>query len=201
MKVKSCYFLTWSDDKSKIIAAAPDGTKPSHELIEDVSGVDTLPFDLVIKTISESKEGIRYKNIDEEQQPALVDYLPNTLVWPLMSSELRNLFEKVLSGNEGINWITAKVILLKSSETYYIPCFTKKLDVLNEEKTVFVKSTKHIIKPYFDLNKVRTLSLFHKPTDYGFWKIPSGLYVTDTTKNALLNSKLTGFTFENVSCS
>jgi hypothetical protein len=85
------------------------------------------------------------------------------------------------------------------TKKYYVLRFNKTLDVLNLEKTLFVKGTDHIIKPVFSLLKINLLNIFCKPSSYNLWKISSGLYVSEKLKKDIQINDVTGVVFEKTS--
>jgi hypothetical protein len=76
---------------------------------------------------------------------------------------------------------------------YYIPRFSKKLDVLDPDKSTFVPGTAHVIKPVFSLQKLAGLSVFYKQDL--FWQIPSRIYVNEAIRQSILEKGLTGLDF------
>lgn len=88
------------------------------------------------------------------------------------SENLKTVIVKNLTGNEGIDWIKAVVKTIDERLVYYIPRFSKLLDVLDTQKTMFVQGTDRIIKPVFSLSKIEKYSVFHRPAAYNLWKIP-----------------------------
>lgn len=124
-----------------------------------------------------------------------LDYQPNSLAWPMLSLKVKSLIEDNLTGREGITWIKAKVNFIEEQRVYYIPRFAKKLDVLNRGKTMFVPGTEQIIKPFFALSKIQSLSVFHKPSL--FWQIAPEMYISQKLRKVLQMEKVTGIEFEN----
>lgn len=197
MKTTSNYYFLCNKEMPQVASAfAPEGTKLSHELIADLEGLSELPFDLDLVRLTVGKKGIEKDFELEKLDTIWLDLQPNSLAWPIMSSKLKNLISSLVTGEEGINWLEAKVSGNGERHTYYIPRFQKKLDVLNVERTMFVGGTDHIIKPYFDLKKVHRLNVFTAPRSHNFWKITSEIYVSELVKQAILKYKLTGLAFE-----
>lgn len=113
-----------------------------------------------------------------------------------MSEMMKNIVSTHLTGKEGIVWIKAIINGGNEIKQYFIPRFLKKLDVIDEQKTTYVSGTAHIIKPVFSFAKIENYSMFFAPQDY--WEITSGLYVSETLKNAMQTVNLTGVGFEKV---
>jgi len=175
------FFLTWAEENDESgVAWAPEGTPLDHELISELEGKDELPFGL------ELREGI------------LVDYLGNSLAWPLMSEKMRMVIERNLTGEEGISWIKANVKARGDIFDYYVLRFRKKLDVLDMNKTTFVTGTDHVIKPCFSLAKIRIYSLFNVPQSHNLWKITIAIYINDKLRKDMIREGLSGIAFSEV---
>lgn len=192
------YFLAEKVKPSTAFAYTQGDTPLSHELISNVIGKSELPFELFLRKVKTVKGGLEISENLSEIKNLWLDYQPNNLAWPLMSENMKNVISTNLTGKEGLVWIKASVKGGKEVKEYYIPSFLQKLDVLDEQKTMFVPGTSHIIKPVFSLSKVSQLSIFHKPQEL-FWEITSGLYVSEKLKNAIQKEKLTGVDFEIIS--
>ena len=193
------FFLSGKHTSLGTIAFAPEGTKLAHELIPELDGKKTMPFDFVLKKVTEVKGQLFYSDNLSDLKEIWADYLANSLAWPLMSEKLKILIDANLTGDEGVDWITCKVNANGDVRTYYILRFNKNLDVLNIQKTIFVQGTDHIIKPYFSLSKVKPYSIFTKPSAYNLWKISLSLYVSETLKRIIQKNKVSGLVFEKIS--
>lgn len=179
-------------------AFAPEDTKLAYELIEDLNDVNVLPFELRLFKLSDTKGGIAKSPDLKDLDEIWLDYQPNSLAWPLFSKRLKSTISKCLTGNEGIDWIEAKVNSNEEARIYYIPRFSKVLDVLDKQKTIFVQGTDRIVKPCFSLSKINPYNIFHQPSAHNLWKITSGLYVGESLKKSIQKEKLTGINFEKI---
>lgn len=196
----SSYYLLSGKNNSKVASAfAPEGTKLAHELITELDNVKELPFALNLVKLEVGKNGLMESSDLSDLKEIWQDYQPNSLAWPLMSEKLKSLIEKNLSGNEGIDWISVTVKGSGEQQKYYIPRFSKMLDVLDMQKTMFVQGTDRVIRPVFSLSKIDKYNVFHQPSAYSLWKITSGLYVSEALKKAIQKEKLTGIDFEKTS--
>jgi hypothetical protein len=194
------YFLAEKVKPSTAFAYTQGNTPLSHELIPDVIGRSELPFELFLKKVTTGKGGLQVSEDLSELKYLWLDYQPNNLAWPLMSEKMKTVISFHLTGKEGLVWIKALVKGGNEVKEYFIPRFSQKLDVLDEQKTIFVPGTAHIIKPVFSLSKISQFSIFHKSQEF-FWEITSGLYVSDALKKAMQKAKLTGMDFEKTSVS
>jgi hypothetical protein len=195
--MKKYYSLNWKDSKDAITNAfAPKGTKLAQDLINELNGLNKLPFDLTLFKLSLAKKGLIVSADLTELKDVWFDYQPNSLAWPLMSEKFKSLIENNLTGKEQIDWIECKVKNGNEERPYFILRFNKMLDVLDLQKTMFVQGTDHIIKPVFASSKISLYSIFSKPSSHELWKITPGLYVSDDLKKAIQKAKLTGMDFD-----
>lgn len=176
--MKKYFKITWLDESGEsCVAEAPDEFLDEEVLEDQLSTMVSLPFVFTLV------------NCPAE------DYLPNNMAWPLMSVRMKSIVEQHLSGYEKIIWVKAIVKTGKENLDYFIPRFTEKLDVLDLNKTSFVKGTDAIIKPVFSYAKIMNYSLFHIPRTY-IWQISASLLVNESLKNAIENAEITGCVFE-----
>ncbi len=188
------YFFSPRHNKDATIAQAPEGTGLAFELIKELESSDEIPFEFdLVRLLETKKELIQISDLTGLQEIWL-DFQPNSLAWPLMSSKLQSIIENNLTGKEAIEWLQATISGNGEKRTYFIPRFIKKLDVLNEEKTIYVPGTDHIIKPSFDLSKIKEYMVFHQPSS--FWQITSGIYINESLKRIIQKEKITGANFE-----
>jgi len=196
------YLLSWKDGKEPLASAfAPKGIKADHELIKELNGRTSLPFELSLVKLDVGKNGLIESKDLTDMKDIWLDYQPNSLAWPLMSERLKSLIEANLKGNEQVDWITCKVKNGNEERPYFILRFNKILDVLDMQKTMFVQGTDHIIRPVFATSKISSYNIFSKPSSHDLWKITSGLYVSESLKKAIQKEKITGFDFEKVTVS
>lgn len=192
------YFLSGKNRPQVASAFAPDKTKLSREWANDLEGLTEFPVDFQLIKLTVEKNGLKESDNLNDLNEIWLDYIPNSLAWPFMSLKLKSIIERHLTGNENINWISAKVSGNNEERTYYIPRFEKMLDVLDIEKTMFVNGTDLIIKPFFSLSKIRNFAIFHKPSSHNLWKITSGLYINELLKKAIQKENISGIQFEKV---
>ena len=198
MSTNNYYFLTIKDFPEVSSAFAPNKTKLAHELIQELESTDDLPFEFELVKLSVGQNGVIKSSDLSSLDNVWLDFQPNSLAWPLMSERFKNLISDNLTGNECINWITAKINSNGESQIYYIPRFKKMLDVLDIDQTLFVKGTHYIIRPHFSFDKIKEFSVFHKPDSHDLWKITSELYINEKLKKEIVKEKLIGPAFEKV---
>lgn len=194
------YFLLGCKESRRPIASAfaPRGTKLSQDLIPELEGMDTLPFELTLKKLSVEQTGLIESDDLADVKQVWTDYQPNSLAWPLFSKKLKSVIDANLSGYEGMEWISARVNGEGKEMAYFIPRFTNILDVLDETKTIFVSGTGLIVRPVFSLSKIESINVFPKPSSNGLWKITPSFYVNNIIKETAMKANLTGLSFEKV---
>ena len=196
----SKYFaLEWSgtNEDSKGVAQAPDDCPLDHELINQLHGKSELPFELILKTVKVRKNGLVVTKLNLVEG-TVVDYQPNSLAWPLMSEKLKQIVDDNLTGKEDVDWIMAKVWILDNEVRYYVPRFNTKLDVIDEENTMYVPDTDFIIIPCYSADKIKDFQLFPEPHRHELWKITSSLNVGEKLKKAFQKGKITGINYRKV---
>jgi hypothetical protein len=112
-----------------------------------------------------------------------------------MSEKMKYFVEQSLIEKDYFSWISTNVNLFDERRKYYVLKFTRKIDVLDFKKTMFVTGTDAIIRPAFSRNKILKYSIFNKPASDELWRITSGLYVSETLKKILQKEKCTGLDF------
>jgi hypothetical protein len=192
------YQLGWENKKEYASACAPESTIPEHELISDLESTSELPFALQLVKLSVNKSGIVRTEDLTGLSSTWLDYQSNSLEWPFMSIKLKEIVNENLTGDEGIDWVLAKVNGPGGYRNYYIPRFERKLDVLDSENTRYTRNSDSKIRPHFSLGKINQYSIFHLQGSNDQWKITSGLYVNFLLKKAIRKNRLTGMTFERV---
>ncbi len=162
---------------------------------------NVLPLDLEMKTMLETRNGLVVKPELDYVEGTVADYQPNSMAWPLMSEKMKDVITRNLTGEEGVSWVKAPIVFKSNNIdlrlTYYVLRFTKKLDVLDKEKTSYVPGTDSVILPRFDKEKVASLTVFNKSSF--LWEFPPGFYVSEKLKKELQKEKVTGIAFEKAS--
>lgn len=197
--MKNYYLLSGKNSKKVASAFKPVGSKQAYELISELDGKNTLPFELNLIKLTVGRNGLIESNDLSGLEELWLDYQPNNLAWPLFSERLKRIIENYLTGREEIDWISTIVKGGNEERVYYIPRFNKTLDVLNLEKTTFVPGTDRIMKPVFSVDKIKSYSIFNKPSADGLKKIGHGVYTNEIVKKAIQQESLTGIVFEKTS--
>lgn len=194
--VKNYYFLGSKIKRRTAFADTQGETPIAHELVPDVIGKTQLPFDLHLKDSKLVKGELIVSNDLDDVKHLWQDYQPNHLAWPLMSRRMMQVVSSMLTGKEGIFWIRANVRSADDCRDYYIPEFTKELDVLDETRTIYADGTSLVVKPVFSLKKVYHLNFFHIPRDT---PISTSIIVSNQLVEAMIKEGLTGVDFGKMS--
>jgi hypothetical protein len=127
------------------------------------------------------------------------DYMGNEFAYTMISERFKNIIDSELTGNEGIDWIAAKIHANEECRTYYILRFNKILDVLDMEHSRFMgrdpSIPSNVVVPYFSFAKVSKYSVFNRPQSFDSWKMSGGIYVCNNIKKAAKKANLTGVGF------
>jgi hypothetical protein len=194
--MNSYYFFSIKNSNGPSASAfAPESTKLVHELTADLNGINELNFNLTLIKLTVGRKGLLKSDDLSDIKNVWQDYQLNSLAWPLFSLRLKTVIENELTGAEGIDWIMANINGKEEQKTYYIPRFKQMLDVLNLQETMYVQGTNHIIKPVFSFEKIKKYAIFSEPSNRDYWKITSGLYISETLKKAIVKAKITGVEF------
>ena len=191
IKVMNYYWISINKDKVSTVAYAPEGTPVPHNLIDVMENREDVPFPLVLREVF-----IASKLIVGEVSDVFYDYQPNSLAWPIMSERMKSIIASHLTGSEYIEWKSIIINGKGISKKYYIPMFTRKLDTLNISESVYVPVSGIVLKPCFDKEKTKNLSVIHSPNL--FWQISTQIYVNEEIKRDLINSGIKELCFSRV---
>lgn len=191
IKVMNYYWISINNDKVSTVAYAPEGTPVSHNLIEMMENREDVPFSLELRDVF-----LTSKLTVGEVSDVFYDYQPNSLAWPIMSEKMKSIIASHLTGSEYIEWKSLVIKGKSISKKYYIPMFTRKLDTLNISESVYVPVSGIVLKPCFDKEKTKNLSVIHSPNL--FWQISTQIYVNEEIKRDLINSGIKELCFSRV---
>ena len=178
------YRLDGPDLSSCASVFAPEGTPVAWELALQVGEANELPFAFALVKLTVGKKGLQQTSDLSGLKHLWLDYLPNSLVWPLCSQRMMAIIAEHLTGNEGIDWIGAKVNGAGEQREYFVLRFTKMLDVLNMQNTIFVPGSDYVRSPCFTAEVFRSIasSTFRMNTGYG--ESRTSFYVSAALKSS-----------------
>lgn len=173
------YWISICNERVSSVAYAPKGTPLSHHLYGQLGQETNFPISLELHKVTERGNCLSIGDICDE----FYDYQPNSLAWPIMSNKMKSIIDSKLTGLEHVEWKEIYINGKLDKKKYYIPMFTKELDTLNKEETVYVPSSGIVLKPCFSKEKTVGLSIFHGGGN--FWKITTQIYVNEDIKKEL----------------
>ncbi|MDX6187748.1 hypothetical protein SGQ83_00150 [Flavobacterium sp. Fl-318] len=195
----SKYFsISWVDNPVGPVAFGPENSKLNFELTEELVGCNKLPFDLIIKKVSQLKDSVEESDDLSDLNTIWEDYLPNNIGFALMSDRLKAIVDLHLTGQEDIDWINCKVWANATFKIYYILRFNRKLDVLDIENTKYIPNSNRILKPCYSLLKVNFYNVFHEELSDNLWQINIFIIISEKLKKDIQKGKLTGIEFGKV---
>lgn len=190
------YFRMYLKNKATVTKALTKdlGTINNDEILSKYLNKDQLLFEFSLaKSFLKDDKLHLNKNLSSIKK-IWYDYQYNDKGWPLFSEKLKLIIESHLTGQEGIEWLKAKVNSSKEQRIYFIPKFTKKIDLLDMSKTTFVPGTDFVRKPYFLKSKIQPYSLFCRITYT--WPISYLLYISEEIKELIIEAGMTEILFK-----
>ncbi len=162
--------MSYDDNSLGGIADAPDEFYYNPELI--IYELNFLPFSFELDN-----------NIFE-------DYIMNNLSFPLMSSRLKQIFDKFKNTAPVFKWFNTKVQSKNKNHyfEYFLMAFATKPDVLDFDKTRFIDND--YIYGFFSYKKIKSYSFFPQPRD-----LDGTLVVSEEIKNEIVKTNITGVSF------
>ena len=181
--------------KANTAFAVPKGriqTPTGSRLVEQLIGLNELPYQLELMDLK--KQNGRWEPVEIliSELALWVDYQPNEWAYPMMSERMADIVKSHLTGEEGIDWISAQVTAKEEKRVYFIPRFSKLLDTLDSEKTTRTPGGL-TVRSWFALEKIKAFSMFQGAPE--FWEITPSLVVNESLMKALKKAKLTGIGF------
>ncbi|MGG8496439.1 imm11 family protein [Tenacibaculum sp. TC6] len=197
MAINKKYYSIYAKNLKEVSSANSIGNdKLDYELIPELKNLDEMPFEFELKMLTHSKRGIIISDDTSLLKQKWFDYQYNDLAWPIFSERLMKVIETSLNKNENLSWIKCIINSNEEKRTYFIPKFSKKPDLLDTNKTIYVPGTNHIIKPYFSLSKAQKYAVFPKPST--FWEIPTSIVVNQQVKEAIEKQRFPEIEFDEI---
>ncbi len=192
------FLLGGTETKSVASAIAPKSTDLAHELIDKLESINILPFEFDLVKLTVGNNGLIRSDDLSDLDNIWLDYLPNSLAWPLMSEKMKNTIDLNISNNVDIDWIRATINGPGEKREYFVLRFKEMHDILDRTKSTIVPSTGFIVKPCFSLSKIAAYSIFTIPETNNHWKITPAIYISDSLRKAIRRDKLSGVVFEQI---
>ena len=191
------YSISSKLKKNDVYALSSYEDKTSSEVIEEILKYGKINFTFTLKKyVPIGKTNWEYSDNLSDIKEIWLDLLPADHLILLMSEKMKNLISGNLSRNENISWHSVDVHANEERRLYYIIKFNHELDILNHEKTQYVKNTNIIMSPIFSFIKISRFSIFHAPSIN--FKIPRIIYVNGELKKKMSFEKLSGIHFNRI---
>jgi len=190
--------LKESRDCCRIIADPSDPSIIPYGGIEGFGIIEELPVLLEIKRQSlNSKTGYELSSDISNITPLWFDLLNNSLGVLMFSERSVEVITYILNGNESFYWVRCRVRGIDDIRNYYIPSFDNTEDVLNEDMSSISYDRFWVKTPVIDSAKTRGKVLINGSGLFqGLDRYPLSLYVADKLRKAMMDSRLTGISFD-----
>lgn len=183
-------------ESNGVSAFLPEDISLPKVLDVNEDGMFILPFLFTLKYIVVTNNGIEVENKIPYNEQLWPDYMPNSNAWPLFSHRMMEIIADSVSGSEKLRWILCHISHDTESKDYYVPCFQKQFDILDNDKCIYYK-TGRIIKPVYAYSKIKEYRIF--PTyDYNLWHdISPEIFISDDVRKKIKKAKLIGLDISN----
>ena len=198
------YFMCDNPYQKIASAVAPANTPLGFQMIGELENVEKLPFDFTLKNMVFGKKGFIYNDDFSKYKDLWGDCQLNNKCWLLFSERLYTLIGNLLTGEEGVRWISCNIVHQGEKRIYYTPFFTKMLDVLDMDNCFYDNrehTLENLVRPVFDFTKASQYTMFPLPCNFNLWKMPSSVYVSEDLKKAIVKAGIKGISFEQAAVS
>ena len=166
------------ETSSTPIAISPDGKKTLIDWMEAIESNRRFPFQYRLSP-----------------KMSLDDYIADDLGVPLFSEQVRNIIDELMTGEEGIEWYEVPVVQSRNQYRYFAPKFTRTLDVLNEDSSLYGVNKSILIKAVLSTEKVKKYSIVPIVGSSEAFFFPTRIAISDTVKRALKKARVSGISF------
>jgi hypothetical protein len=182
-----------------ITASAPENIDITEPIYNMVSADNTLLYDLQLRSVKSSQKGLVYSDDISRFDNIWADFLLNDLALPLFSDRLKRFLDRKITEMNYLKWINVTIRGDNDTRKYYIPEFTKRLDVVDMEKCTLNDYDDSIIVPCFSYKKIEKYVLFHIPHKEEYlWRVPHGVNISDETRKEMINNHFAGIIYEKI---
>ena len=166
------------ETSSTPLAISPDGEKTLIDWMEAIESNRRFPFQYRLSP-----------------QMSLDDYIADDLGVPLFSEQVRNIIDELMTGEEGIEWYEVPVVQSRNQYRYFAPKFTRTLDILNEDSSLYGVNKSILIKAVLSTEKVKKYSIVPIVGSSEAFFFPTRIAISDTVKRALKKARVSGISF------
>ena len=166
------------ETSSTPIAISPDGGKTLIDWMEAIESNRRFPFQYRLSP-----------------QMSLDDYIADDLGVPLFSEQVRNIIDELMTGEEGVEWYEVPVVQSRNQYHYFAPKFTRTLDVLNEDSSLYGVNKSILIKAVLSTEKIKEYSIVPIVGSSEAFFFPTRIAISDRVKKALEKARVSGISF------
>ena len=159
-------------------AISPDGGKTLIDWMEAIESNRRFPFQYRLSP-----------------QMSLDDYIADDLGVPLFSEQVRNIIDELMTGEEGVEWYEVPVVQSRNQYHYFAPKFTRTLDVLNEDSSLYGVNKSILIKAVLSTEKIKEYSIVPIVGSSEAFFFPTRIAISDRVKKALEKARVSGISF------
>ena len=166
------------ETSSTPLAISPDGGKTLIDWMEAIESNRRFPFQYRLSP-----------------KMSLDGYIADDLGVPLFSEQARNIIDELMTGEEGIEWYEVPVVQSRNQYRYFAPKFTRALDVLNEDSSLYGVNKSILIKAVLSTEKIKEYSIVPIVGSSEAFFFPTRIAISDRVKKALEKARVSGISF------
>mgnify|MGYP001673373634 FL=1 len=159
------------ETSSTPLAISPDGKKTLIDWMEAIESNRRFPFQYRLSP-----------------KMSLDDYIADDLGVPLFSEQVRNIIDELMTGEEEIEWYEVSVVQSINQYLYFAPKFTRTLDILNEDSSLYGVNKSILIKAVLSAEKIKKYSIVPIVGSSEAFFFPTRIAISDRVKKALKKS-------------
>lgn len=160
------------------LAISPDGGKTLIDWMETIESNKRFPFQYRLSP-----------------KMSLDDYIADDLGVPLFSEQVRNIIDELMTGEEGIEWYEVSLVQSRNQYRYFAPKFTRTLDILNEDSSLYGVNKSILIKAVLSTEKIKKYSIVPIVGSSEAFFFPTRIAISDRVKKALKKARVSGICF------
>ena len=160
------------------LAISPDGGKTLIDWTEAIESNRRFPFQYRLSP-----------------KMSLDGYIADDLGVPLFSEQARNIIDELMTGEEGIEWYGVPIVQSRNQYRYFAPKFTRTLDVLNEDSSLYGVNKSILIKAVLSTEKIKEYSIVPIVGSSEAFFFPTRIAISDRVKKALEKARVSGISF------
>ena len=166
------------ETSSTPLAISPDGEKTLIDWMEAIESNRRFPFQYSLSP-----------------KMSLDGYIADDLGVPLFSEQARNIIDELMTSEEGIEWYEVPVVQSRNRYRYFAPKFTRTLDILNEDSSLYGVNKSILIKAVLSTEKIKEYSIVPIVGSSEAFFFPTRIAISDRVKKALEKARVSGISF------